>query len=360
MAYNEKLLHEYKKIKEEFINYQNFTESTIQMLSDKNSKLEKKLNVMANIVEISKYINLNLSNDNLANVINDMIIGILGVAYSTIYISENSDWVVKATNISHEDFALHQEFHFNPLKKNNPFILNLGDTYDNNNLVALTGIHSVSGVPINIRDNELGFIVVEHNLMYFFDVEHIKFLSSIANQIGIALENNSLYKKVKDMSIKDSFLGIYNRKYFFDTVEKFISENPKQVFGIVMVDLDDFKKHNDKYGHLFGDYVLMNVTDIIKRNISSEDILARYGGEEIIIYLNDIKSSDEAFDKIEKIRREISETVFEYGNNASKITASFGIGFYPYNGLSLEEVINASDNMLYKAKEMGKNKVVCA
>lgn len=359
MAYNEKLLHEYKRIKEEFINYQNFTESTIQMLSDKNSKLERKLNVMANIVEISKYINLNLSNDNLANVINDMIIGILGVAYSTIYISENSDWIVKATNISDEDFPLHQEFHFNPLKKNNPFILNLGDTYYNN-LIELTGIHSVSGVPINIRDNELGFIVVEHNLMYFFDIEHIKFLSSIANQIGIALENNSLYKKVKDMSIKDSFLGIYNRKYFFDTVEKIINKNTEKVFGIVMVDLDDFKKCNDRYGHLFGDYVLVNVTDIIKKNISPEDILARYGGEEIIIYLNNIKSRYEAFDKIEKIRKEISETVFKYGNNDSKITASFGIGFYPYNGLTLEEIISVSDNMLYKAKEMGKNKVVCA
>lgn len=351
----------YQKLKEEFETYQDFAENTIQMLNEKNTKLEKNLDALTNIVEISKYINSNVSDDNLIPMINDMIIGILGVTYSSIYLVEDNTkkLIIKATNMKGIDFNLVKNKLFDMLGNGKSFVINCKETIFKD-IAEKQQIHSIIGVPIYLGDKFKGYIVVEHTLCNFFSQDHITFISSIANQIGIALENNFLYSKIRENSIRDPLMGIYNRRHFFNCIEGKVESSPNEGFAIVMVDIDNFKKVNDTYGHQFGDKVLVEIAGILQKNIENEDYVARYGGEEIVIYINRANDYSEVFQRIETIRRQISSNIIEYGDIKKSVTASFGISYYPQDGETLQKVIGVADAMLYYAKNSGRNKVVSA
>jgi diguanylate cyclase (GGDEF)-like protein len=346
----------YDRLREEFEIYQNFAESQMQHLNDKNIELEKNLDALTNIIEISKYINSYISDDNLMAMINDVIVGVLGVNYSTIYLLEHGKYVVKATNtgsyISTFDF-----YNTDYINSKDGFVINSTNSLFPNR-VDRCDIHSVIGVPIKIRDEFIGYIIVEHKFFNFFNNEHIEFLSSIANQIAIAIENSLLYKKVEESSKKDPLLGIYNRKYFFEVVDKNIKSNQIRTFAIVMADIDDFKRLNDNYGHQFGDEVLQHITKILVDNIGEKDMLARYGGEEMVLFLDSCISQEDVFKKVDGIRQQIQNTPVYKGDIPVTVTVSFGLSFYPFDGFSSDNVLRVADMNLYKAKNSGKNMVV--
>lgn len=347
----------YERLREEFQNYQSFAEKNLQIMMEKSIKLEKSLDAMANIVEVSKYINSYLGDENLIPMINDMILGILGVTYSSIYIKEEESLEIKATNKDTKYCYYFNDVIFKSMNCDEPFVINSKSAiYTSDDTTNV--IHSLIGVPIRLRDKFIGYIIVEHTLWNFFSDEHIKFISSIANQIAIALENNFLYNKVKESAIKDGMLEIYNRRFFLDKVSEILEKNPEKSFAVVMMDMDFFKKANDTYGHQFGDEVLRQTVRIIEQHIDPKDIVARYGGEEIVIYLDSIMSYMNIYNSIDAIRQSISENVVQYGKFSRKMTASFGISYYPEDGSTIEEILSAADEMLYDAKERGRNIVV--
>ncbi|MCD3297293.1 GGDEF domain-containing protein, partial [Clostridium botulinum C/D] len=139
----------YFKLKDEFETYQNFAESTIQIITKKNIKLEKKLDAITNIVEISKYINSFLSNKNLIPMINDMIIGILGATYSSIYIVENKELVIKATNVENLNYDFYNDGDYKELFNGKYFIINSKKPLLQDDILK-SEIHSLIGVPIYI------------------------------------------------------------------------------------------------------------------------------------------------------------------------------------------------------------------
>ncbi len=359
MDNNDDFKHKFLKLKDEFETYQTFAESTMQMINEKNTKLERNLDALTNIVEISKYINSNVSDENLIQIINDMIIGILGVTYSSIYLLNDKDknLIVKATNIENHDLNFKNYGNYCMLNNEEPFVVNCKEPIflSNNKKVD---IHSIIGVPIYSRDIFKGYIIVEHTLWNFFSQDHIAFISSITNQIGIALENNFLYSKVRENSITDPLLNIYNRKYFFDYLEEKVIEDKDLRFAIIMVDIDNFKRFNDVFGHQFGDKVLIETAAVLKENIGEKDLISRYGGEEIVIYINDVRKHSEVFKKVDNLREKLFNHVVEYGNEKKKVTASFGISYYPENGDTVQKVLSVADSMLYEAKNSGRNKVI--
>ena len=345
----------YDGIKQEFEKYQREVEMQLQTLSKRNMKLEKDINVLANIVEISKYINSFLSDENLISMINDMVLGLLGVAYSTIFLEENGKLIIKATNVKDKRVDLTSEEKVY-IQSGKEYLINSIEgirSYEGSNVK----ICSVMAMPIQIRDKSFGFILVEHQLYNFLDREHKRFLKSIASQIAICIENAILYRELQETSKRDPLLGIYNRRYFFEKVESKASTNPHEAYAIVMVDLDDFKKVNDYYGHQFGDKTLIETNEIIRKLLGPENVLARYGGEELILYIDGFKDKKEVYDKIEAIRKSISENVISNGEVSKITTASFGIGYYPEDGATVSEVINQADILLYQSKKAGKNKV---
>jgi len=346
----------YNALKTEYENYQIFSEKYIQELNQKNVKLEKSIDSLSNIIEVSKYINTFFSSDNLISMINDMILGILGVTYSTIFLIEGSELIVKASNIENMDINLTSEELLN-IKKEEEFLINSEKT------LKQTGeykrdIHSIMGSPIKLRDKFIGYIIVEHNVYKFMTIELKLFLRSIANQIAIAIENSLLYKELEQINQRDALLGIYNRKYFFEYLEKNKSKKMNDKFAIVMIDIDDFKNINDTYGHQFGDKILINTAKIISNGIDEDDILARYGGEEFILYISNFINENSVYNKIEMIRDAIEGSKVSFNDEYKSVTASFGISFSTLNDIEINELIKNADDLLYKAKKSGKNRVL--
>lgn len=348
----------YNSLKEEYKTYQVFSEARIQELNSKNIKLEKNIDSLSNIVEISKYINTYFTNDNLIGMINDMIIGILGVTYSTIFLVEHDELTVKASNIDDMKINLTSAeiMHIN---KEEEFLLNSKEALKQVGKNK-SNIHSIMGVPIKLREKFLGYIIVEHNLYNFMNLELEMFLQSIANQIAIAIENYFLYRELENLTKKDPLLNIYNRNYFFEFLHNKVEKDKVDKFAIVMMDIDDFKEVNDTYGHQFGDEVLINTSNIIKRWLDKDDIIARYGGEEFILYISDFIDEGNVISKIEIIRRAIEDSKISVNGETKSITSSFGISFFPQNGTEINKLIKVSDDLLYKAKNNGKNKVLAS
>lgn len=351
------LKKDYENLKMELKSYQKYQSNKYKAIAERNSALEKKLDSISNIVEISKYINSNISNDSLLPMINDMIIGILGVTYSTIYVMEEDKLILKASNICDYNFENYGEEYAEKIRKGEPFIVSCDNSpicnYNNR-----LNIHSVIGVPIVLADKLIGYIIVQHGLHNFFSSDHMKFITSISHQIAIALENSILYKKVRDASIKDSLLKINNRGHFFELIEDKIRQNPEKDFAIVMLDADNFKRVNDVYGHQFGDRALVMLADTLAKKVDEQDIVARYGGEELIIYIDKVLNRTKVFEKIDFIRKCISENLLEQNGEFVKISASFGISYYDEQHRDLNEVLMIADKMLYCAKNNGKNIVV--
>lgn len=337
----------YETLLADYNRYQTNAEAKIQELSKKNINMENKLNSISNIVEIGKYINSSISNEDLILKINDLIVGVLGSAYSAVYLvdSYNND----AANVK----SMHESKYEKYFENNQEFSLNSKNNLCKNK--CKKEIHSVIGVPIVIRDKTIGYIIAEHTYINFFTDEHMKLLRSIATQTGIALENYNLYKKVEELAIEDPLLGIYNRRFFYTEVEGKIRANKgKKRFAMVMLDIDNFKRVNDTYGHQYGDNVLVFFADKMKKYLKDEDVLARYGGEEIIMYINDADNAELVYNRMENMRKDIiSDSINIHG-----VTASIGISFYPDDGIKLDDVIGVSDKMLYKAKAKSKNVVV--
>jgi diguanylate cyclase (GGDEF)-like protein len=155
------------------------------------------------------------------------------------------------------------------------------------------------------------------------------------------------------MSITDKLTGIYNRGRFEYVLGLWIKNMRHDPFCMIMIDIDDFKKINDNFGHNAGDQVLFNTTTIISANIRDDDIFARWGGEEFVILFGST-TINRATELAERLRVAISNN--EYGE-AGKITISIGVAQYRRTE-SLLEFINRADSKMYEAKKAGKNKVI--
>lgn len=155
---------------------------------------------------------------------------------------------------------------------------------------------------------------------------------------------------LKNKAYHDPLTGALNRQYFYD----YYDENRQNItsLGIIMVDLDYFKKINDTYGHGIGDDVLKQVAESIQNSIRNDDTLIRWGGEEFILLINTAKKS-QLISISEHIRRSVSEIVFE---SIPSITASLGATLL-LEGESFKTVIERADQALYSAKANGRNRI---
>lgn len=169
-------------------------------------------------------------------------------------------------------------------------------------------------------------------------------------QKSLKLKNQEL----ELISITDRLTGVYNRHKLDDVLEKeYVRyKRYKREFGIIILDIDKFKKINDTYGHLTGDSVLIELSDILKQTIRASDIVGRWGGEEFIIVSpeTNLKGLETL---AHKCRLAIASHKFKVVNS---VTASFGVALYVENK-TIDELILQADNCLYKAKENGRNRV---
>ena len=158
--------------------------------------------------------------------------------------------------------------------------------------------------------------------------------------------------QLKQTALIDRLTGLYNRHYMVGRLESATKENGPH--SVAMIDIDDFKKINDRYGHNAGDYVLVNVARILK-NICRDCKVSRWGGEEFLILASGTISDNSAL--IEKLRASIEKEDFAFGEDHIKVTITAGLADYSGND-SIDKWVNVADENLYKGKKTGKNKVV--
>lgn len=167
-------------------------------------------------------------------------------------------------------------------------------------------------------------------------------------------------QKALGLAIIDPLTGLFNQSYFMHYLELEIDKSihQRRLLGLLLFDLDNFKKYNDTYGHPVGDRILKAVARLVKESIRPVDLCARYGGEEFAIVMPCIEV-EEALGMAESLRIAVSMEALgiEGQEDVPAITASFGLGFCPVNGTSVVELIQKADESLYRAKNSGKNRV---
>jgi len=162
-------------------------------------------------------------------------------------------------------------------------------------------------------------------------------------------------REMEQLAITDELTGLYNYRYFQMTLDKELKRNRHSSLTLIMLDIDDFKTYNDRYGHMMGDKMLAEVARTIKQQVREIDTVVRYGGEEFAILLPATRS-EEGFNMAENLRQAIAALrVATPDGQQTSITVSAGISCFPADSLNKSELISHADLALYRAKEDGRN-----
>jgi diguanylate cyclase (GGDEF)-like protein/PAS domain S-box-containing protein len=186
--------------------------------------------------------------------------------------------------------------------------------------------------------------------------------TTFAGHLGLSVANIRLREALHTQSIRDPLTGLYNRRYLGETLER---ETRRAVraehgLGVLILDLDHFKKFNDTYGHDAGDTVLRETATFLTKSVRAEDIVCRYGGEEFVVVLPmaDLKASQARAEHIRAKLREL--TILHQGRSVGMLTVSVGVAELPTHGTEGKELLEAADAALYRAKREGRDRVFVA
>lgn len=203
----------------------------------------------------------------------------------------------------------------------------------------------LGGVAFYSKDN------INYNDYNFYD--------SFKNEFSAILKMRYLYSEIELLSVTDGLTGLYNRRHFEYNIEReFLrAKRYKNDLSIALLDIDFFKNINDNYGHQYGDYVLKEISKLMKDSFRKTDMLYRYGGEELVIIMPETSLENAAI-PAERLREKIAETDFIYNDIKTKLTVSIGIATMDDSFNSQNEIVEFADKALYSAKQTGRNKVV--
>lgn len=221
-------------------------------------------------------------------------------------------------------------------------------------------LKSFAVIPIVVKNEPLGALIVsQSNLKRKIIKEDFAPLLLFANQVGIAIENAKLHEETKELTRVDELTQVYNKREFQRRLPEDIELTRRYAhfLSLAMLDIDDFKHYNDTNGHLAGDMVLKQLSQILTGNLRRTDVPFRYGGEEFAVILP-ATSREGALIILEKVRKEIEIFPFEYREKqpGGKVTVSIGIATYPVDTKKAQDLVNCADKALYRAKATGKNR----
>ncbi len=184
-------------------------------------------------------------------------------------------------------------------------------------------------------------------------------LTRIIEQYALSLSNLRLRETLRIESIRDPLTDLYNRRHMEESLEREArrAERNHTSIGIIMIDIDHFKRFNDTHGHKAGDVVLQELGTLLQNNIRGGDIACRYGGEEFLLILPET-TLEVAKKRAEQLLAQVRELKITDQNEIFRITVSMGVSILSESSSSAQEVITTADEALYQAKERGRNQVV--
>jgi diguanylate cyclase (GGDEF)-like protein/PAS domain S-box-containing protein len=183
---------------------------------------------------------------------------------------------------------------------------------------------------------------------------------TLSEYLSLSIANVKLSESLSMQSIQDGQTGLYNRRFMEESLQREITRAARKQtsIGLIMGDIDHFKKFNDVYGHAAGDKIILQLGKLLKEKFRGSDIACRYGGEEFLIILPESSLKD-TIKRADGLREDIKkmEIVFQ-DQILGTITMSMGVAAYPGNGIRMEELLRVADTALYKAKQEGRDRVI--
>lgn len=339
----------------------------ISMLADmagnafENAKLYEQSNLLITelrlINEITKRLNQSLSLNEIFSFASTELVKIFQADCCCILQADPEDgrFIVQASTLPalfHDEYPIDQGYSGIAYATGEPVIVS---DYGSgrkvqSRLMETTGARSLIASPIMINGQVIGVIHVTHHRSNFFSYENYKLLQVLSVHVGLAMSNASLHAEVKRMVITDRLTSLYVRHFLDEQVN--VLQKKDFCGSLILVDVDHFKRVNDTFGHQTGDKILIGVSHIIKTSIRESDIAARWGGEELAIYLPQV-ARDQAVRIAERIRqRVVSET-------NPQVTVSCGVSDWNWEDekISVESLVYRADMALYDAKHAGRNQV---
>lgn len=219
---------------------------------------------------------------------------------------------------------------------------------------AITKDNKTIYMPIRQENTNIALIIAKKTEGSFEDIRP-KLIEIMSSHISVAFEKAFLYH----IAITDELTGLYTQRHFRATIAYKFADSYKygDKLSLLFLDIDNFKKINDNYGHMVGDSVLRDIAKTMLLSIRDSDFAFRYGGEEFAVILPSTERSV-AIQVAERIREDIEKRIFEEGTLNLKLTVSIGLSIFPDNTASTAGLIFSADQSLYKAKEAGKNRVI--
>lgn len=219
---------------------------------------------------------------------------------------------------------------------------------------------SIACIPLKIHGTVLGVIeVINVKDMNSFKKNDLPILRVIAEYAAIAIQNAQYVEKIHEMSITDEYTGLYNARYLHQIVDQLVRTASVQdgAFSVVFVDIDNFKKVVDTYGHLLGSQALKEIGQTIAASLTDSDILVKYGGDEYVIVLPG-RDREQAKLLVLEILHKIKKSLYLVSQpEPVRITASFGIASFPDDASTKKDLLLLADQSMYRIKRTSKNGV---
>ena len=246
-----------------------------------------------------------------------------------------------------------------------PFEINSDEAKSrvNDDIKNLLNADLFATIPLKTKNRTLGAILVDNiSSCDPISKDSMRVLNMFANQMALAIENSRLYEETVRLSRTDWLTGLWNTRYFNDTLEKKLKEASENegCLSVLMMDIDNFKVYNDTLGHKEGDKAIKRVADILNRFSRKSDFTCRYGGEEFCTIMENAGKNDSQI-IAERLRSEVKNS-FKFDDSVPenlKLTISVGLASFPNDSEEKDDLVEKADLALYHAKHTGKNKT-CA
>jgi diguanylate cyclase (GGDEF)-like protein len=351
---------------EELDEQRNFLLRDINDRLDYNKKAEIRLVRYEKLKNVVSRLNADYIIDQALKILIDIFKQVIGKGIGYIILKEDNRFTIKryfpAENFDLKDVDFdfeHGIFNWIQNNKNSVIINNISEDYRFKVLDGIKGIVSCICAPLISGDSVIGYFKCDSADENYFNYDDLNILNIICDVASNVISNALMFTKVKEMATVDNLTGLYLRRFFLERISEEMDKAREDdiPLSLLMVDIDHFKKINDTEGHLAGDKVLSEIANLFKLSTREMDILARYGGEEFTILLphTDIENAQILADRL---RAGVEKLYIEYMGTVIKVTISIGVATISKDIYTADELINASDKALYKAKESGRNKVI--
>lgn len=222
-------------------------------------------------------------------------------------------------------------------------------------------VESMVVMPMRLEERVIGAVSAQSYSPVAYDQEQVKLLETVTSQAAIMLANVRLYEKARELSLTDSMTGLANARRFYQELEEvlLLAQRTGHKVSLLVIDSDSLKQINDRYGHPVGDLHLVTLAGIIRSQIRTHDLAARYAGDEFLVVLPDCSRGD-AYRTAERIRQAVIDHYRRVEPDQFGVTVSIGVAMYPDDASTSEQLFRVADQAMYQAKQGGRNRVSAA